>query len=307
VTADVVIPTWNGRALLERCLPTLAGQDATVVVVDNGSTDGTVDWLARAWPDVRVVALDRNLGFAAAVNRGVAAGAGDAVLLVNNDVECDPGFVARLVAPLADPAVGSVAGLLLRPGRTAVDSYGIAVDRTLAGWARCAGAPWPCELDERGLAGPSGGAAAYRRAALEAVGGFDEALFAYSEDVDLALRLRAAGWRAAGAPDAVGIHLGGASFGRRSAWQVDVAGASRAYVLRKWGVLRQGAGVAAWALATEAGVVAVDALRERRLVALRGRVRGWRRARRAGFPPPEQVVDPRIGFVEAVRRRGAAL
>lgn len=308
---DVVIPTWNGWMPLERCLATLASQTAAanITVVDNASDDGTPAWLAEAYPDVRVVCLERNLGFAAAVNRGIAAGSAPIVVLVNNDVECDPAFVERLTAPLeADPAIGSAAALLLVPGRETVDSYGLELDRTLAAFPRFAGADHPAtHLHEDHLAGPSGGAAAYRRRALEQVGGLDEAIFGYLEDAELALRLRAAGWGCAGAHDAVAVHAGSASFGLRSDFQVETAGDSRGYLLRRYGVLRAGPAVASRALVTEAGVVIVDAVRERRLAALRGRLRGWRRAgrERAGIAPV--AVNPEIGFRESLRRRRATL
>src|ERR671916_738695 len=96
-SVDVVIPTWNGRALLDRCLDTLARQtmSANVIVVDNGSTDGTAEHVASTWPAVRLVLLARNHGFGAAVNRGIAAGSAPFVVLVNNDVECDEDFVER--------------------------------------------------------------------------------------------------------------------------------------------------------------------------------------------------------------------
>jgi N-acetylglucosaminyl-diphospho-decaprenol L-rhamnosyltransferase len=308
---DVVIPTWNGWVPLERCLATLARQTAhaNVTVVDNGSTDQTAARLAESHRDVRLVRLEANLGFAAAVNRGIAAGSAPIVVLVNNDVECDPDFLERLTEPLrADARIGSAAGLLLVPGRATIDSYGLELDRTLAAFARFAGLPYPAtRLDERHLAGPSGGAAAYRRRALEDVGGFDEAIFGYLEDAELALRLRAAGWACAGARDAVGVHLGSASFGLRSAWQVETAGASRGYLLRRYGVLRSGLGIAAQALVTEAGVALVDALRERRLAAIRGRLRGWRRAGHPRSTLAAVAVNPEIGFRESLRRRRAAL
>ena len=308
---DVVIPTWNARALLDRCLDTLARQTlpANVIVVDNGSEDGTAEHVASTRPETRLVTLDRNHGFGAAVNRGIAAGSAPFVVLVNNDVECDADFLARLVAPLeADPGVGSVAALLLRPGRTTIDSYGVEVDRTLAGFARFAGAPYAATvLHDRHLIGPNGGAAAYRRRALEEVGGFDEAIFAYQEEDDLALRLGAAGWRGAGAPDAIGVHLGSASFGFRSDWQVQVAGASRAYLLRKYGILRSGPATAARALATEAAVMLADAVLERRLAATRGRLRGWRRGRGASARYPAAAVNDEIGMRAALARRRAAI
>ena len=304
--ADVVIPTWNGRALLDRCLPTVIRQ-GRVIVVDNGSTDGTDELLATRFPDVRVVAFPENRGFAAAVNAGMAAGDAKAVVLVNNDVECDEDFVAALAEALRPDGVGMAAGLLFVSGRERIDSYGVEVDRTLSAFPRFAGAPWPAALHERGLAMPSGGAAAYRREALDAVGGFDERLFAYMEDVDLGLRLQAAGWRCAGTAEASGVHLGSASFGHRSRWQVEVGGFARGYMLRKYGVLRRGAGVAAWALATEAGVVAADAVLGRDLAPARGRVRGWRAARGVRATVPAQAINRAIGPREGLRRRRAAV
>src|SRR4051794_1370693 len=308
--ADLVVPTWNGRGLLERCVPTLVAQAgvARLVVVDNGSTDGTAEMLAERFPSIAVVALAENRGFARAVNAGVAAGGAEHVVLVNNDVECDPGFVAALSGALGrDPRAGMAAGLLLTPGRGRVDSYGVEVDRTLAAFPRFAGAPWPVPLHERGLALPSGGAAAYRRDALAGAGGFDEALFGYMEDVDLGLRLAAAGWRCAGAPQASGIHLGSASFGRRSRWQVDVSGFARGYMLRKYGVLRSGLGPAAWALGVEVGVVAADAMKERDLTALRGRLRGWRAARGRHAGAPAEAINRGLGPADGLRRRRRVL
>lgn len=309
---DLVIPSLNGLELLRSCLAHLDTQEVPhrIYVVDNGSSDGTAEWLVEHRPAVRVIALTENLGFGAAVNRGMAAGDSEMVVLLNNDVDVDPGFLAALVAPLrADSRVGSVAGLLLRPGREEIDSFGIEVDVTLAGYARLSGQRLAASrLDEVGLLGASGGAAAFRRAALTDVGWFDERIFAYSEDVDLALRLRAAGWAARAAPDAVGVHLGGASFGVRSAWQSEVAGASRAYVIRKYGVLRAGAAVAIRTLSFELGVAAVDLLTRRRWSAVRGRVRGWKLGRgiAAIDPLPVDAVNLRLNWRMSLRRRWLA-
>jgi GT2 family glycosyltransferase len=309
---EVVIPTWNGRNLLGRCLLALEAQEqeCRVIVVDNGSHDGTRELLAERFREVELVALDRNHGFGPAVNRGLAQGQAPYVVLVNNDVECDPGFVREIVAPLRDsPKLGMVAGLLLRPGRTVVDSYGLELDRTLSAFPRFAGSAYSgsAAFHERYLLGPSGGAAAYRREALEAVGAFDEALFAYMEDVDLALRLRAAGWTAAGAPGAVGVHLGSATAGARSRWQVEIGGRSRAYMIRKYGVLRRGLTVAAWTLAVEAGVTAAECLIARDLASVRGRRVGWRDGRGNRVHVSDGAVNPDLGFFESLRRRWAAL
>jgi GT2 family glycosyltransferase len=190
------------------------------------------------------------------------------------------------------------------PGDRTIDSVGLAVDETLAGFARHHGRPVSeAALEQPVLVGPSGGAAAYRREAWEAAGGLDEGVFIYLEDLDLALRLRSAGWAAAPAPDALGTHHGSATMGKRSAWQRRQAGFSRAYLLRRYGVLRRRAGVRA--LATEAAVVAADTALSRDLVALRGRLAGWRAARskpRHPYPGPD-VFDRSITFRESIRLR----
>lgn len=307
---DVVIPTWNGRELLERCLESLERQtvEHRVIVVDNGSADDTVEVARERYPAVHLVELERNYGFAGGVNRGVEQGAGQLVVLVNNDVECDPEFVERIVAPLADDErVGMVTGLLLRPGRTEIDNYGLECDATLAAYPRFAGAPYPeTRVDDQNLLGPSGGAAAYRREAMTAAGGFDERMFAYMEDVDLALRLRVDGWLAAGAPDATGVHLGSATIGHRSRRQVEIAGASRAYMLRKYGVLGYGLKTAGWALAVETGVTVMETVTGRDLAAARGRVRGWKEAAGGRQRLPEGAINPELGLRDGLRRRVAA-
>jgi len=257
----VVIPTLDARTLLAAALESLDRQTRPpdeVVVVDNASSDGTAELLAERFGHVRVVRNERNLGFGAAVNRGAAATEADVLVLVNNDVECEPDFVERLSAPFEDARVGMAAGVLLQgdaPGL--VDSAGIELDTTLRSWD----ALWNRPVSELARAsepvGPCGGAAAYRLDAFRRLGGFDERLFAYGEDVDLALRLRALGWSAAASERARGVHIGGASVGVDSPIQRRLAGFARAFLLRRYGVLRTRH--APRALAIEALVVAAGA------------------------------------------------
>jgi hypothetical protein len=186
-----------------------------------------------------------------------------------------------------------------------IESFGLAVDPTIAGYPRLRGLPLDA-LDGAlpTLAGPSGAAGAYRRTAWESVGGLDDGVFAYAEDVDLALRLRAAGWQGTAVRDAVAIHIGSASAVTRSAWQRYQGGFARGYFLRRYGVMRSR--FALRALVTEAMVVAGDAaVFSRDLAALRGRIAGWRAAR--GLPPvarpPRDAVDTRITFRRSVALR----
>ena len=128
------------------------------------------------------------------------------------------------------------------------------------------------------LVGPSGAAGAYRRRAWETVRGLDEGVFAYGEDVDLALRLRSEGWGTTEASDAVAVHIGSASARSRSAWQRYQAGFARGYFLRRYGILRRAVGLRA--VVTEAIVVAADALIfSHDLASLRGRISGVARGR----------------------------
>ena len=228
-------PSYNRWDLTASCLRHLSAQSVAhrVIVVENGSSDETREALRRDWPQVTALELDHNHPFTHAVNLGVAAGHGEYVVLLNNDVELRPDCLEHLVAPLeADAAVGSVASVLLQPDERAIDSVGVTTDVTLAGFPRLQGlAPEQAQDLEPLLTGPEGTAAAYRRVAWEQVGGLDESIVAYMEIVDLALRLRGAGWSSACALDAVGVHLGSATFGRRSVEQRRLAGFSRGYLL----------------------------------------------------------------------------
>ena len=301
---DVVVPAYNHWDLTSSCLRHLAAQTVAhrVILVDNGSTDGTREALGRDWPDVTVVGLDQNHPFTRAINLGVEAGAGDQVILLNNDVDLRPDCLEHLVAPLEqDPTVGSVAALLLQPGGRSIDSMGVTTDVTLAGFPRLQGLDPARGQDERPrLTGPEGTAAAYRRAAWEQVGGLDESIRAYMEILDLAWRLREVGWNSACAPAAVGTHLGSATFGQRSPEQRRQAGFSRGYLLRRYGVLRSR--FAPRTLLTEALVVAADAMLARDLAALRGRLSGWRAARgMARRPrPPAVAIDPAISMRDSL-------
>ena len=299
---DVIVPTWNRRDLLLGCLASLAAQDLphTVHVVDNGSTDGTVEAVRAAFPAAVVHALDENLGFGAAVNVAIRSGGSGAVVVTNNDVLAEPGFLARLVAPLTDPTVGSVAGVLLTADGTAVDAAGLVLDRGLAGYSHLHGQEPTALARAAEPFGPCGGAAAYRRSALEAVGLFDEELFAYSEDVDLALRLAAAGWRCAPAFDARARHLGSATLGRRSVAQLERSAFARGYVLGRYRV-----GVA-WVV-METAVGTVDAVLNSSLVPLRARVQGRRRGRALPRRDSGRAAAGAMGVRAALRRRWASV
>ena len=208
----VVIPNWNGRRWLPGCLASIAAQTlapAEVIVVDNGSTDGSLELLADH-PAVRVVALGRNTGFAFAANRGVEAAESEFVALVNTDVELAPDWLERMAAALsADPAAASVASKMVDlEDPTLLYDTGDVLRRDGACEQRGRFERDDGSYDAPGeVFGACAGAALYRRSVLLDAGGFDERFWTYLEDVDLALRLRLAGWGCRYEP-AVARHAG---------------------------------------------------------------------------------------------------
>jgi len=219
---SVIIVNWNGRRWLESCLPALAGQsyrEFEIIVVDNGSEDDSVAWLAEQWPGVRLLALPMNTGFAAANNRGIEAAGGLWIATLNNDTIVDPDWLANLVAAADEADVGMVASLVVfwdAPGR--VDAAGIEVDKAGLAWNRGHGRPVEEVTEAPEVFGPNGAAGLYRKQMLVEIGAFDEDFFAYYEDVDLAWRARRAGWRCRYAPAAVVRHWHSAT-GGQFPWQ----------------------------------------------------------------------------------------
>lgn len=309
---DVVIVAYRHWELTSSCLEHLRHQTIAhrVYLADNGCDEGTAERVRAEYPQVTVLRMHTNMSYSVPLNAAVAAGRGEIVVMLNNDVEVRPDFLERLTAPFAArPRLGSVAPLLLRPGEQQVDSVGLVADRTLAAFSRYkARPPEQARAPERaglGFTGPDGAAAAFRRAAWEQVGGMDEAIAGPMDDLDFFLRMRSVGWETTAALDAVAVHLGSATYGHRSSEYRRRAGFGRGYLLRCYRVLRSRA--AARALATETLVVAADALISRDLAALAGRWAGWqaaaRRPRRAW--PPSEAIDRRLGFVESMRLRRA--
>jgi GT2 family glycosyltransferase len=219
---SVVVPSWNGRRHLELLLPSLAAQrfqDFETIVVDNGSGDGTAEFLAREWPEVIVVALPENGGFAGPVNRGIERAGGEFVALVNNDVELDPGFLEALVETLeSDRAAGSIASrMVVFDDRERMDGAGDTLNWSGTAHARGRGEPVTAWDEPAEVFSACGGAALYRRSTLDEIGGFDEDFFAYQEDVDWGFRARLAGWTCRYEPRAIAYHVGGATTERKAA------------------------------------------------------------------------------------------
>ncbi|MBN1876990.1 MAG: glycosyltransferase family 2 protein [Anaerolineae bacterium] len=208
---SVIIPNWNGAQHLPGCLESLRAQrykSFETLVVDNGSADGSLTVLAR-YPEVQVLALGENLGFTGACNAGFRATQGDIQILLNNDTEVDPDWLAEIAAAFAQhPEVGSVASkMLLFDQRDTFHTAGDYV--TPDGLAHNRGV-W--QKDEGQFNQPGyvfsacGGSAAYRRIMLDEIGLLDDDFFFSFEDVDLAWRAQLAGWKCLYMPTAIVYH-----------------------------------------------------------------------------------------------------
>ena len=223
---SVIIVNHDGEAHLERCLRSLDGSDAEILLVDNNSRDGSVALVRRQFPNVTIMPQERNLGYGAANNLAARHATGRGLLLLNPDAELQPGAFDALTAALDEqPDAGLVAPRLCYPDgrrqfswspargvvgealqkvRNRFESRSWAHGRIARAISRMAGRPWftaACVL--------------VRADAWRSIGGFDERFFMYFEDVDFCLRLEAAGWRLAQEPRALAYHVGGVAIGRQ--------------------------------------------------------------------------------------------
>jgi GT2 family glycosyltransferase len=311
--ASVIIPNWNGAQHLPVCLEALRAQTyphLEVILVDNGSTDGSQRMVTDLYPEVRLLALERNLGLTGGNNAGFRAAQGEILISLNNDTQADACFVESLVTALLEhPEAGMAAAKMLLFDRrdtfhSAGDGYGVdGIPFNRGVWQRDEG-----QFDEPGwIFGGCGGAVAYRRVMLDDVGLFDESFFMYCEDVDLNWRAQLAGWCCWYTPGAVVYHklsaTGGgpiASFytGRNTIWVI-VKNYPRALLNRHWPrVLR-----AQWRITR-------DALPAWRGAAARARLRGqvaglfgWPRmlSKRRVIQAGRQVTD---SYIESLLSEG---
>lgn len=216
---SIIIPNWNGIRHLPTCLDSLLRQtypDLEIIVVDNASTDGSQAFLREHHPHVRLIVLPENRGFTGACNTGLEAATGEIMILLNNDTEVEPDWVAQVVAVFdCHSEAGAVASKMLLFDRR--DTLHTAGD-----YYRVDGLPgnrgvWQPDGDEYNAEGyvfsACGGAAAYRRAMLDQIGLLDDDFFFSCEDVDLGWRAQLAGWRCVYTPKAVVYHHLAASGG----------------------------------------------------------------------------------------------
>jgi GT2 family glycosyltransferase len=277
ITASIIIPHLNGRHHLPTCLTSLHQQtwhDFEVLLVDNGSTDGTQEYVRQQFPEVKLLELERNYGFTGACNAGWRAASGEFIILLNNDTEVEPNWLAAIVdAFQRRPDVGIVASKMLLFDRrdhfhTAGDFYrldGIPGNRGV--WQEDVG---QYDVEEE-VFGACGGSSAYRRQLLDEIGFLDDDFFFSCEDVDVSWRAHLAGWKVLYVPTAVVYHKLKATGG-------DVTGSyydGRNFLYLIWknypaSLLRQN-----WRLVLKAQLnITQEALRHWRGAAARARLRG---------------------------------
>ena len=237
----VVIPNYNGIKFIEECLTTLFRQDPDtpeyrVIVVDNGSVDGSRELVEEQFPKVSVIALSENTGFSYAVNRGILAANAPYVILLNNDTKVAPRFVKALYDAIEERenAFSVSAKMLMWDRPELLDDAG---DRyCVLGWGYARGKGKPAAEYEKScrVFSACGGAAIYRRRVFEEIGYFDENHFAYMEDLDIGYRAAIHGYQNFYEPKAEVIHYGSASSGSRyNRWKTELAAANNVYCIAK--------------------------------------------------------------------------
>jgi GT2 family glycosyltransferase len=289
---EVLIPHWNRAERLRTVLDALRHQTvpAPTCVIDNGSTDRTATLVGEEFPEVRYVRLDRNYGFGSALNGGVRTSSAELVIFLNNDATPDERFVEEIAEVQSSTDAEMVAACLRQPSGE-VDSLGIEVDTCLNAYDVARGDSYPSRSHLRlSPLAPSAGAAGVLRDSFLDVGGFDEAIFAYLEDVDLGIRMRMAGLRCALAYGAYAWHDESGTLGSGSREKNRLLAKSRGYLLWKYGAnlerrdrLR--------GIATDLVVYAGKAVLDRNLGAIAGRAETVRERLRRPRPGP----DPRFG------------
>jgi GT2 family glycosyltransferase len=218
---SVVIVSWNGRAYLDACLTAVAAQvgvNAETILVDNGSTDGTVAFVRERFPRVEVVALAENLGFAGGNNAGARRARGRFIALLNNDTVPEAGWLRALRGGIdeAQRFLLATSRIVYMHDPRIIDSAGDGLLRWGGAFKRHHGGPVDAALISEEVFGVCGAACLMPKAVFDELGGFDEDFFASHEDVDLSYRARLLGYRCRYVADAIVRHHGSATLGRLS-------------------------------------------------------------------------------------------
>lgn len=232
----IVIPNYNGKHFMEPCLSSLSEQtykDFHILVVDNASSDGSIEYMEENYPDIELIKLQKNFGFSKAVNIGIQHSRTPYVILLNNDTTVDTRYVEEMVKAIEkSPKIFSVSSKMIQMYHPElIDSAGDLY--TLLGWGVCRGCGRPVsnyqKYDEIFTA--CAGAAIYRRSVFDEIGYFDENHFAYLEDIDIGYRARIYGYYNMYCPTALVYHVGsGTSGSKYNSFKVKLAARNNLYL-----------------------------------------------------------------------------
>jgi GT2 family glycosyltransferase len=312
---SVIVVSYRKGELLGKCL--LSAQAALrevegateLILVLNGASPGEAVIAEELLAGIDVVYEPENIGFAPAVAEGIGRSKSEWIALLNDDALAEPQlFASMLAAGSSASDIGSVAAQMrffdrpeiLNSAGVEVDKLGVAYDRLL-GEAASSSEGEPTEVF-----GASGGAAMYRRAMLDEIGGFDESFFAYLEDVDVAWRARMHGWRCLYAPGAIVTHHHSTTLGHGSSRKYYLVGRNRVRLLAKNAGAAQLRRYTPWILAHDISYVSYIALTQLTLAPLAGRLAGlreWKRYRRAGAAGRREIPLARVSGLRGALRR----
>lgn len=238
MTVSVIVPNYNGIAILRKCLVSLLEHDRKpdqIVVVDNGSSDGSPQMIRREFPEVTLIALETNTGFTGANNSGLKASTGDMIVLLNNDCIVEPNWLRSLLQRMVDPEVAAVTSSMRNIDDVNVmDSAGGEIDWMCFSKDIGKGKPASLFRKSMNLPFPCGGAVMIRRDALpDREKLFWDVLFIYQEDLDLGFELIRTGWKVVYEPEAVVRHMHSATTGNGSFFKENLCIRNRLLVMRK--------------------------------------------------------------------------
>ena len=232
----IVIPNYNGKHFMEPCLSSLSEQtykNFHILVVDNASSDGSIEYMEENYPDIELIKLQKNFGFSKAVNIGIQHSRTPYVILLNNDTTVDTRYVEEMVKAIEkSPKIFSVSSKMIQMYHPElIDSAGDLY--TLLGWGVCRGCGRPVsnyqKYDEIFTA--CAGAAIYRHSVFDEIGYFDENHFAYLEDIDIGYRARIYGYYNMYCPTALVYHVGsGTSGSKYNSFKVKLAARNNLYL-----------------------------------------------------------------------------
>lgn len=235
----IVIPNYNGKHFMQPCLQSLENQtssDFEILVVDNHSTDGSLEYLAEFYPNIRVIALDENYGFSRAVNEGIRSSHTPYVILLNNDTTVDEHYVEAMIQSIEkSPRIFSVSSKMIQMYHPdLIDSAGDLY--TLVGWGVCRGTGRPISNYTKPdrIFTACAGAAIYRKSVFEQIGYFDESHFAYLEDIDIGYRAKIFGYINTYCPKALVYHVGsGTSGSKYNSFKVKLSARNNVWLIYK--------------------------------------------------------------------------